>query len=182
MRRRGLVLVGILTATLLAIGTVEAAKLRRLQIGEYGMLELTTPDEWVSESGRDTADPEMLLRSPGREFVMRVVARPLPGVSGTSALERIRAAVERMAATPEVTESAENPHPPIQELRGPKASGYYFSMTDKKWTRAPGDYHYMTEGSMVVGTLAVGFRILSNDEADREPALEVLRSASHATP
>jgi len=175
------VLVGILTATLLAMESVEAAKLRRLQIGEYGMLEVTTPDEWVSESGRDTADPEMLLKAPGREFVMRIVARPLPGVAGTSALERIRAAVERMAAAPEVTENAENPQPPIQELRGPTASGYYFSMTDTKWTRAPGDYHYMTEGSMVVGTLAVGFRILSNAEADREPALEVLRSASQVT-
>jgi hypothetical protein len=33
---------------------------------------------------------------------------------------------------------------------------------------------------MVVGSLAVGFRILCNAEADREPALEVLRSARHA--
>lgn len=174
-----LVLLAALAATLFAMQTVEAAKLRRLPIGAYGALELTAPDEWVTAPGSAAADPELLLKVPAHEFLMRVVARPLPGVTGSAALERIRAAVERLAAASEITDAAESP-PVIQEIRGPRAAGYYFTITDKNWKQVPGDYHYLTEGSMVVGTLAVGFRILSNAEADREPALDVLRSAAHA--
>jgi len=167
-----------LVALSLAIDTAAAATLRRLPIGDRGALELMAPDDWVTEPGRPSADPQLVLRMPGREFVMLVTARPLP-VSGSAARERARKAVEELIAGREVAETAENPQPPIEELTGARANGYYFSMTDKTWTGAPNDYHYMTQGSMIVGSLAVGFRILSNVEADREPALEVLRSARH---
>lgn len=176
--RRVVALVVALVALLLAIDTAAAATLRRLAVGDRGALELMAPDDWVTEPGRPSADPQLVLRVPGREFVMIVTARPSPAAGGV-ARERAHKAVEELIAGREVAETAESPQPPIQELTGPRASGYYFSMTDKTWTGAPNDYHYMTQGSMVVGSLAVGFRILANAEADREPALEVLRSARH---
>jgi len=179
VRRRVVALIVVLAALPLAIDAAAAATLRRLAVGDRGALELMAPDDWVTEPGRPSADPQLVLRVPGREFVMQVTARPLP-VSGSVARERARKAVEELIAGREVAEAAENPQPAIQELTGSRASGYYFSMTDKTWTGAPNDYHYMTQGSMVVGSLAVGFRILSNAEGDREPALEVLRSARHA--
>ena len=168
----------LVAAVLPALDIVEAAVLRRLPVGDHGTLELMVPDEWTAEVGRQSADPQLVLRRPGREFVLVVTARPLP-VTGSAALERARKAVDELVAGREVAETAEDPRPPIQELTGPRANGFYFSMTDKTWTGAPNDYHYMSEGSLIVGPLAVGFRILSNVEADREPALEVLRSARH---
>jgi len=67
---------------------------------------------------------------------------------------RVRTGVERLAAEPEIAQRAEDPRIAIQELRGPQASGYYFNVTDKTWTKAAAD--------------------------DLDAALDMLRSARHA--
>jgi len=71
----------------------------------------------------------------------------------------------------------------VRELSGPQASGYYFSVTDKMWKAGSEEYHYMTQGALVVGgTVAVNFLFLSNTAPgpDLDAALDLLRSARNA--
>jgi hypothetical protein len=67
----------------------------------------------------------------------------------------------------------------VRELQGAAARGYYFSATDR--APQPGEYKFLTQGMLRVGSLLVTFTILTNDGqagivAD---ALAMMRSARH---
>jgi hypothetical protein len=175
--------VALVAAILGVLSGAAAAQLQRYPIANHGALELQVPDGWVGEAsgGAPNAPPTIQFSAPGRDFSVMVTALWSP--SGDAAVpERIRAAIEKQAAAPEISERAEEATRPVQELRGPQANGYYFSATDKTWKAGSGDYRHVTQGGMAVGTLAVTFTILSNALApDRDAALEMLRSARHST-
>jgi hypothetical protein len=179
-----LALVALLAALLGVLAGAAAAQLQRYPIASHGALELQVPDGWVGEAsgGAPNAPPTIQFSAPGREFAVLVTALWSPSTEA-AVPERIRAAIEKQAASPEISERAEEATRPVQEIRGPQANGYYFSATDKTWKAGSGDYRYVTQGGMAVGTFAVTFTILTNAPApDRDAALEMLRSARHSTP
>ncbi|HEY7676568.1 MAG TPA: hypothetical protein VIG69_05830, partial [Candidatus Methylomirabilis sp.] len=67
----------------------------------------------------------------------------------------------------------------VRELQGVAARGYYFSATDR--APKPGEYKFMTQGMLRVGSLLVTFTILTNDGQGNivADALAMLRSARH---
>jgi len=67
----------------------------------------------------------------------------------------------------------------FREIKGKTGIGYYFSITDKAPSIKAGDYRYMTQGGIPVGTLLVMFTILSNekDSVDIPIAREIIANA-----
>jgi hypothetical protein len=64
-----------------------------------------------------------------------------------------------MAGSPEIKERGRQPASPDPGRGGPSRAGYYFSVTDKTWKPGSEDYHYMTQGALVVGNVAVEFHL-----------------------
>jgi hypothetical protein len=164
----------------------DAAQAKRFPIGNRGALELQVPDGWTAELQAAQANqPATVQLAPtGRDFLLLISAVPLPANAGPPPPERIRAAVDAMATAPDIKEHAAESPLPIDELRGPQVVGYFFSATDKTYKPGPGEYHYISQGQLVIGSLAASFSMLSNTPAgpDRDAALELLRSARHAAP
>lgn len=65
----------------------------------------------------------------------------------------------------------------LEEFRGPEASGYVFTLTDR--APGPGEFVYLTQGSYGLGELQVVFTLLSRDARPegKERALRMLREA-----
>src|SRR4051812_2315126 len=155
----------ILILLLVALGGAQAAQSKRFPVANAGALELQIPDGWLAEVQPATANAPAGIRitAPGRDFVMLATPAEIPAGVRPLLPGRVRAGVERLADEPEIKQRAEDPRVAIQELRGAQAMGYYFTVTDKTWTpAATDDFHYMTQGSFVVGILAVHFGYLSN--------------------
>lgn len=171
----------VIVAVLGATSTAGAAQPKRVPVANGGALELQVPDGWVAEvhGGGASSAPTVQVTAPGHDFAMTVAPIALPASAGAPSPERLRAAVERLAGAPEIKERAENPRVPVQPLGGSSASGYYFSVTDKMWKPGSDEYHYMTQGALVVGNVvAVNFIFLSNTAPgpDLDAALGLLRS------
>jgi hypothetical protein len=66
----------------------------------------------------------------------------------------------------------------LQEIKGEKASGYYFTLTDK--SPDPGSYEYMTGAFVGVGDLLLSITMLHHqkDVPPRQAGLAMLKSAS----
>ena len=65
----------------------------------------------------------------------------------------------------------------LEAFRGPEASGYVFTLTDK--APGPGEFVYLTQGSYGLGELQVIFTLLSREARSEEVerALRMLREA-----
>lgn len=183
-RSRVIPLMAGVAVLLVTLPGVHAAQPRRIPVANDGALEIQMPDGWVADvqGGGASSAPTAQVTAPGRDFTMTVAPIAIPPGAGAPSPERIRAAIERMAAAPEITERAENPQIPVQEMGGSQLLGYYFSVTDKTWKPGSDEYHYMTQGALVVGKVAVNFIFLSNSApgADLAAALDLLRSARPA--
>jgi hypothetical protein len=174
----------VIIALLGGITVVQAAQSKRVPVANDGALEIQVPEGWVADvqGGSAAAAPTVQVTAPGHDFAMTVAAIAIPASAGATSPERLRAAIERLAAAPEIQERAENPRVSIQQLGGTQASGYYFSVTDKTWKPGSDEYHYMTQGGLLVGNVAVNFIFLSNTApgSDLDAALDLLRSARNA--
>ena len=178
-------LVLILAVLLITVGGAHGAQPRRIPVANGGALEVQMPDGWAADvqGGGATSAPTVQVTAPGHDFAMTVAPIAIPSNAGKPSPERIKAAVEQLAAAPEIKARTENPSVAVRELGGPQASGYYFSVTDKTWKAGSDEYHYMTQGALVVGgSVAVNFIFLSNTAPgpDLDAALELLRSARNA--
>ena len=183
-RARVIPLLVSIAVSLVTLPGAQAAQARRIPVANDGALEIQMPDGWVADvqGGGSSSAPTAQVTAPGRDFTMTVAPIAIPASAGSPSPERIRAAVERMAAAPEIKQRTENPQVPVQELSGSQLVGYYFSVADKTWKPGSDEYHYMTQGALVVGKVAVNFIFLSNSApgADLAAALDLLRSARHA--
>ncbi len=65
----------------------------------------------------------------------------------------------------------------LQELKGKAISGYYFSATDR--APKPGEFKYITQGTLLIDNLFPVFTILTNDDSVKiiASALEMLKSS-----
>jgi hypothetical protein len=72
--------------------------------------------------------------------------------------------------------------PEVQTLKGAEVTGSYVSLTDAGVSATdpkPGEYKYLTQGYAKLGTLVLGFRIVSNraNGDEKSLALNMIKSA-----
>ena len=115
----------------------------------------------------------------GNDFqVMIVVLWGKPGDQDFNSQEKVRTVVGKYGK--EVLPNASETKITLQEIKGATSTGYYFSITDK--APNPGEYRYMTRGSLGVGNLLFNFTILhrvKESQAVRD-AFSLLREAKQS--
>lgn len=77
--------------------------------------------------------------------------------------------------------TAKETNVPLEELKGPAASGFVYTLTDK--SPAPGSYEYLTGGVVGVGDLILSTTMLMHEKnpPQRAAALAMLAGASQAS-
>lgn len=162
----------------------EQAVMRSFPLPDHGTLQLNTPAAWKDEVQQppNRLPPTVSFRpQAGAPFEVSLTplwpARkdiPLPDTAWMR--QQVRQAAERIRtgaaeATLEVRE--------FQAAAGP---GYYFTATDR--APKPGEYKFLTQGMMRVGTVVVTFTILTNDGQAGivSEALGMLMGARHVEP
>ena len=122
-----------------------------------------------------SAMDEMFLHldEPTRPLVVHVEVRLGGAVDEARLRDAIRDAAERVK--PEAVES----YLEVRQLNGANGVGYYFAATDRD--PGPGEFKFMNQGALQVGTLTLWFTILANDGEDTVAveALAMLQAATH---
>jgi hypothetical protein len=149
----------------------------------HGALGLEVPVAWRA-SCRPLAQPPSASATfrplAGEAFKLAVtVVWMEPGHRDALADAALRSGAERMAARS--LAQAVEATPVFEELRGPEAFGYVFTLTDK--APAPGEFKYLTQGNLRIGELQVIFTLLSGEEsaAEKGQALRMLSAARQLT-
>jgi hypothetical protein len=173
----GLAVASLAAAT--ALG--EESSQRRYELPNADVLELTLPAGWADHveqpdgGGPPTIEISITPRGPSQVFVTPEWADPTAKeIRELAALrEMIRDAAERIR--PQAAEGA----PEVRQLNGANGIGYYFSVTDRD--PGPGEFKYMSQGALQVGTLTLWFTVLTNDGEDTVAveAFSMLQAAVH---
>lgn len=159
---------------------VAAGQLRaegvRISVPGGGVLVLSAPDGWHCTT-RPGPVPTVLL-TPARKDGFQVLVSPLVAPDGRLAPaspDALRHLVEGLANKAKAQSAEESLT--LQSFGSGKVQGNYFSATDR--APKPGEFKYLTQGSLSVEGLPVGFSILSNDnpQALVESALRMLGAA-----
>jgi hypothetical protein len=171
---------GLLLVCLGAFANQAWAEDLRIPVPGGGALVLPLPAGWRSSTQPDTFPTVSIAPasggSTGGSFQVLVSALVAPdGRYAPATPEALRRSVEGAANA--VKSQAVETSFPIQSFGSGKAQGLYFSATDK--APKPGEFKNMTQGSLSVSGLAVGFTILSNGNPQTavEPALRMLSAA-----
>src|SRR5262245_44168371 len=158
----------VVSFVLLVAGSAFAQELglRSFPVPEHGVFKLQVPKSWkdkVSPTSGSTA-PTITFTGGGQqafEMLLTTTWRTWPANPQAAAAEiwlLVQQNAERLK--PRVVEK----ELPPQELRGASGAGYYISVTDP--APKPGEYKYMTQGTVRVGELSVKFTLLTNDGGD----------------
>jgi hypothetical protein len=157
---------------------VAGQEVRRFPVLGFGTLEFSVPPSWRdSEVGPSPAGmPPTILLQPGSGSDFKVLITPIPARNRSfSNPDALRRAVElkgRLALRTAVEDKIV-----LQEVRGPAAVGYFYSLTDK--APKPGEYEFMTQGLTSVGDLLLSITILSHtkDSQSVRDALSMFRGS-----
>ena len=151
-------------------------------IPDAGILTLEVPLSW-SDSKSQIPDemPRTIYFSPTQGEAFEVLmtfrwnARQDPSVKEAQFLRSIAARAAEMAAAQATEKSL-----PIQRMPIKSGEMFFFSATDK--APRPGEYKFMTQGSMLIGDIAGTFTILTNDTNTSVAidAMNVIRTAVFA--
>jgi hypothetical protein len=171
-------LLGVMVATASAGETTSP---RRFALPQMGHLELTIPTVWKDQLRQPPQGlPPTIALSPPSGNSFQVLITPLWAVRPGAVVpgkDEIRKLVTRAAdeARPQAVEKVIQP----KEIVGTAGAGYYFTATDR--APKPGEFKYMTQGTIRVGEIALMFTALTNDGAESElaTALEMLKGAKH---
>ncbi len=172
------VMLGILARPLFAQEPVA----RQYPVPGHGALALPVPEDWrVSVKPLDKPAALVLRFDPasGSDFIVQATAVPLSlEQSAGMTPEQIRQSV-RDGATKPLGEAVER-DVVVEELRGPQAAGYYYSLTAR--TPAPDGYRHLTQGTLVAGGLMMIFTILHRnaDAPEKAAAIRMLAGATHS--
>lgn len=173
--------VGFVVLFLLFCNTALSATATRFELPGHGMLALRVPTGWDHELRKHPGDfPPTLLFTGFESTAFVVMVTPRWASAGDPAdfntPKAIRAIVEKAAhaAQPQALEERLS----LVTVGGGKGPGYYFTATDR--APKPGEFKYMTQGAMRVGSLVCTFTILTNDAKSKVPT-EVLNMLSGAT-
>ncbi len=175
----------ILVVSLLSVSAVSAAEqnqIRKYSIPGHATLELNVPTSWKGEAPKpqDNMPPTIIFNpAKGNDFqVMITVMWSKTGDKNFNNPQNVRTLVEKNGRV--LQPNAAEGKIELQEIKGVSHTGYYFSITDK--APNPGEYRYMTRGSIGVGNLLLNFTILHRvkDSQVLGDALSVLRGAKQA--
>ena len=166
----------------IASGVVaEDISTKSYRLADHGFIQLQVPQSWRDEIHQPEGGlPPTIVFSPRDGTSFQILITPLfsprKGVVMPTP-DQIKRIVQRTAE--HVQSQAVQKTISINELKGPSAIGYYFSVTDR--SPKPGEYKYMTQGMLRVGELVPTFTILTNDGAESVVAdsLSMLRGAKH---
>jgi hypothetical protein len=161
-----------------AHGTAE----KKYPLPGRGTLVVMAPARWVDEVKQDDkALPPTISFSVAAGKPQQVIMTPIwPPRSDLPPFTRetVRQYVE--SALKSIREQAVEKDIPVVEFTGKTGAGYYFDATDKD--PGPGEFRYLRQGMLMVGSLALGFTVLSGDR--QEPlvrdAMQMLQGATLA--
>jgi hypothetical protein len=173
----------LLSAALFAAGLASAGEtvLRRYELPNRDTLELQLPAAWVDHleqpAGAGPPTIEIGLSEGGPRQVFIRPEWPDPTAKEIRELPALRDAVRVLAerVQPQAAESFLD----VRQLNGANGIGYYFAATDRN--PGPGEFKFMNQGALQVGSLTLWFTILTNDGDDTVAveALTVLQTAIH---
>jgi hypothetical protein len=135
------------------------------RVNDEQAIGLEVPEKWLDEIQRSKDVPPTIILKPDTLPAMAVHLTPMwnPGrEKDFNSPERIRK-ILKDAGTGLLSEAQEK-ELRFQELKGKTGVGYYFSITDKAPSVKAGEFKYMTQGGIPVGSLLVMFTIFSNEK------------------
>jgi hypothetical protein len=152
---------------------------RRYPIPDHGFLQMKVPSGWRDELQQlSTGMPPTIVLSPPTGNDFQILITPIWGAKKEALKEEaVRGTVQRSAD--EAKSQSVEKVIKVVELQGASGRGYYFFATDK--APKPGEWKFITQGTLVVGDLVVTFTILTNDSQEEviKEALRMLREARH---
>jgi len=177
MRKLVLGLVGLS----LIVGTALSAAphVESFQLPGHGEVRLSVPERWVSRFTQPPGEvPPTITFAPkdGESFEVLITPVWRSGEDGTVYESGLRKQTEQAAA--EAQSQAVEKTLALKEISGTDGHGYYFTATDR--APKPGEYKYMAQGMLKLGTLALAFTVLSND-GQAEVVGDALQLLSTAT-
>jgi hypothetical protein len=154
---------------------------RRYELPNGDTLELTLPAGWADQveqpEGGGPPTIVMSISPDGPRQVFVTAEWPDPTAKDVRELPQLRDAIRDAAerVKPQAIES----YLAVRQLNGANGVGYYFSATDRD--PGPGEFKFMNQGVLQVGTLTLWFTILTNDGEDTVAveALSMLQAALH---
>jgi hypothetical protein len=177
IRIRLLLVVSLIAASAAAL----ASSSRVFELPDHGALTLAVPDGWKDKMNRpaNQLPPTILLKpgAAGSGEVLITAVWPIPPATKIADEAMLRSQVA--AAAKKIAPQSVEGTLPLQELKGVEGQGFYFSATDR--APGPGEYKYLTQGTVRVGEIELAFTVLTNDgqETVVKAAMEMLRTAVH---
>ena len=142
---------------------------------------MTVPPAW-SDQVRQPPDrlPPTIVFAPELGSAFEVMVTPMWPSDKDSPVpsdREVRANIERSIEN--VRSQAVTSSIPVRELKRDAVRGYYFSVTDR--APKPGEFKFMTQGTVVCGRLVVAFTVLSNDVTGKveKDAVAMIGSMRH---
>ncbi len=154
-------------------------------IGSPYELKLTFPGVWKDEVTRfqesrtnatATFDGIRFTPTNGEHCIFQIILIPLLGTNTPTPDLKPKLLAGGQRGLSNTVETAIELH----ELKGAKASGYYYRLTDRRYvneTPTPPEYKYLTQGLANLGPLVLNFQLFDDDAATEEEALNVIRTA-----
>jgi hypothetical protein len=171
----------ILIAAATAAGTASADDLRRYELPNGDMLELTLPAGWVDHleelAGGGPPTLEMAIAEGGPNQVFVTPEWPDPTANDIREPSMLRDTVRDLAA--KIKSQAVESYIEVRQLNGANGIGYYFTATDRD--PAADEFKFMNQGALQVGNLTLWFTILANEGQDTVAvqALSMFQAAVH---
>ena len=140
---------------------------RRFPLPGHGAIVMTVPSAWTDQVPRQSEDlSSTIVLTPEIGNAFKVMVTPLWSKKNDAALpsdREIKANIESSIAS--VRDQAAETSIPVRQLKRGGVQGYYFSATDR--APKPGEFKFMTQGTVVCGKLVVAFTVFSNDPAGK---------------
>lgn len=153
------------------------------QVPGHGALRLSVPEGW-RVSSKSLAQPASVLLhfkpGTGDAFDVQLTAVWLDKeAQARTTPESVKTGVQRTAD--QVLPQALEKTAAIEEFREGKGVGYYFTLTDRN--PSPGEFKYLTQGSILVGELMTAFTVLTRvpESPEIQQARRMIGAATHAS-
>jgi len=159
----------------------DSAGLRRFELPNRDLLELTFPEGWVDHleqpAGGGPPTIEIAVTDGGPRQVFVTPEWPDPLAKEVRELASLRDAIRDMAERTQA--QAVEPYLEVRQLDGANGTGFYFAATDRN--PGPGEFRFMHQGALLLGELTLWFTVLTNEGQDTVAveALAMLQTAIH---
>lgn len=171
----------ILLLTCATLAAAEETSARMYQLPGHGSFQVNVPKSWREDvlQPPNNLPPTITFRQtsgPAFQIMVTPIFPAHPGMPIPSKQSLRHGVAQTMAeAAPQAVEK----NIALKELRGPAASGYYFSATDK--APAPGEFRLMAQAELGVGELVTVMTVLTDDGSGTvlSQALAMIKSAKH---